>query len=396
MSDHTIVVLGGCGRVGLPLAMAFADRGFDVVSYDLNQAVVDMVNDGKMPFVENGADEVLQRVTTASRFSATSDPSCVSSADVVIVVVGTPVDEFLNPDADAVLNAIDGIAAYLRESQLLVLRSTVFPGVSRMVDEGLSKRDKRLDVAFCPERIAEGKAFVELFELPQIVSGFSNRAVERATKLFESLTSDIVVCDPEEAELAKLFTNTWRYIKFAAVNQFYMIANSHSIDFSRVHHAITHNYPRALDMPGPGFAAGPCLFKDTMQLASFYNNNFTLGYSSLMINEGLPLYVASRIEEKFDLRNTTVGVLGMTFKAESDDIRSSLSFKLRRILRTKAKQVLCTDPYAVDDSRFVPLEEAIENSDILVIATPHRDYRDLKTEKPVMDIWNLLGKGSVI
>jgi UDP-N-acetyl-D-mannosaminuronic acid dehydrogenase len=234
-----------------------------------------------------------------------------------------------------------------------------------------------MDVAFCPERIAEGRAFDELYSLPQIVSGRRPTAVARARRLFELLTPQIVETSPEEAELAKLFTNTWRYIKFAAVNQFYMIANEHDVDFERVRQAITFDYPRAQDMPGAGFAAGPCLFKDTMQLAAFNDNNFVLGHASMLVNEGLPLYLVSRIERSYDLTSMTVGILGMSFKAESDDIRSSLSYKLRRLLRYKAKAVVCHDPFVSTDPDLLPLDVVLDRADLLVIGAPHKAYRTL-------------------
>lgn len=391
-----VVVVGGCGHVGLPLAMAFADRGCSVVSYDINPAAVAIVNSGIMPFLEPDADQVMKRIMSAGTFQASTDPGVISDADVLIVVVGTPVDEHLNPDAEAVPNAVAALGPYLRDKQLLILRSTVYPGVTRLVERRLAQLGHSVDIAFCPERIAEGKAFTELYDLPQIVSGCSTSAIERASKVFSLLTDQIVVTSPEEAELAKLFTNTWRYIKFAAANQFYMIANDYGIDFENVRHAITHDYPRALDMPGPGFAAGPCLFKDTMQLAAFNNNNFTLGHASMMVNEGLPLYLVSKMEQKFDLSKLTIGILGMAFKSESDDIRSSLSYKLRRILRFKASEVLCTDPFVTDDQSLLSFEEVVDRSDVLVIGAPHSAYRTFSTSKPVIDVWNLLGKGTVV
>jgi UDP-N-acetyl-D-mannosaminuronic acid dehydrogenase len=221
---------------------------------------------------------------------------------------------------------------------------------------------------------------------------------DRAAVLFGRLTDQIVEMEPEEAELAKLFTNTWRYIKFAAVNQFYMIADSKGLDFERIRAGVTEDYPRAADMPGAGFAAGPCLFKDTMQLAAFSDNTFSLGHSAMLVNEGLPLYVVSQLEKRFDLENLTVGILGMSFKAGSDDIRSSLSYKLRRVLKFKAKAVLGTDPYVSEetDDTLLPLEDVLAKADILVIATPHPEYRDLATDKPVADVWNMLGRGVVV
>jgi UDP-N-acetyl-D-mannosaminuronic acid dehydrogenase len=390
-----VVIIGGCGRVGLPFGVALASRGLSVRLYDLNAAAVATVNQGHMPFSEEGADEPLRAAVADGTLTATTDPAIVGSAEVLVVVVGTPVDEHLNPDLGAVPAALDRCSGHLVDGQLIILRSTVHPTVTALTERMLRKRGVQVDVAFCPERIAEGHAMTELFDLPQIVGARTERAGDRAEKFFRILADEIVRLEPEEAELAKLFTNTWRYIKFATANQFWMMSNDYGLDFERIRRAIRQDYPRAADMPGAGFAAGPCLLKDTMQLAAFNQNNFILGHSAMLINEGLPLYVVSRLEERFDLPSLTVGVLGMGFKAGSDDPRESLSYKLRKILLLKAAETLCSDPYIADD-RFTPLDEVLARADLLVIAAPHPEYRDLATDKPVADIWGILGRGTRI
>jgi UDP-N-acetyl-D-mannosaminuronic acid dehydrogenase len=248
-------------------------------------------------------------------------------------------------------------------------------------------------VSFCPERLAEGRALEELRTLPQLVSARTERAVRRAESLFGGVSPKLIRLEVEEAELAKLFTNTWRYIKFAAANQLFMIANDFGLDFARIRAALKEDYTRAADMPGPGLAAGPCLLKDTMQLAAFNNNNFTLGHASMTINEGLPMYMVARLEREHDIANMTVGILGMAFKAESDDTRSSLSYKLKRLLRFRAARVLTTDPYVSSDDELWPLDDVLAESDLLVIATPHNAYAKLDVDVPIIDIWNLLGHG---
>jgi UDP-N-acetyl-D-mannosaminuronic acid dehydrogenase len=388
-----VVVVGGCGHVGLPLAIAFADRGLRVGIYDVSEKAVATVGAGEMPFDEAGAADVLKRVVTEGKLEASVDPAIVGSAEHVVVVIGTPVDEHLNPDQAAIPEALAEFTHQLHDEQILILRSTVYPGVTALVEKMIARLGLRMDVAFCPERIAEGKAMTELFELPQIVSSRTERGIKRASDLFSKLTGTLVPMSPEEAELAKLFTNVWRYIKFATANQLYMMANDRGLDFERIRQGLTLDYPRAADMPGAGFAAGPCLFKDTMQLAAYNNNNFALGHTAMTINEGMPLYLVHRLEQKFDLKNMTVGILGMAFKGGSDDVRSSLSYKLRRILAFKADRVLCTDPYVKNDPRIVPLQQVLDESDVLVIATPHPEYRDLVTDKPVADMWNVLGGG---
>ena len=394
--ENDVVVVGGCGHVGLPLAIILASKNLKVVAFDTNTQVVATVNSGKMPFDEPGAPEVLTEVLRTKLFSASSDKKLVSTAEHVVVVIGTPVDEHLNPDPEVVPNAVAQLLDVLKDGQHLVLRSTVYPGVTKLVEKVIAGSGKKIDVSFCPERIAEGKAVEELIALPQIISARTTHAVDRAKSLFSNLTSNMIVVSPEEAELAKLFTNTWRYIKFAAANQLYTIANDFGVDFERVRHAITTDYPRAADMPGAGFAAGPCLFKDTMQLAAFNNNNFTLGHSSMMINEGLPLYLVSRIEKNYDLSKMTVGVLGMAFKAESDDIRSSLSYKLKRILKFKAQSVICADALVNDDEALIGEAELIDRADLIVIGAPHKRYASMPISKPVIDIWNIRKQGVLI
>jgi UDP-N-acetyl-D-mannosaminuronic acid dehydrogenase len=391
--ERDVVVIGGCGHVGLPLAIALADRGAQVSIYDVSTSAVDMVNQGVLPFDEPGAAPVLKRVLESGRLLASNEPSVVAQAQTVIVVIGTPVDEHLNPDPVAIPRALAEPMQHFRDGQLLVLRSTVYPGVTASVERMLADRGLKIDVAFCPERIAEGHAMTELYSLPQIVSAREPRVRERAAEVFGRLTESIVELEPEEAELAKLFTNTWRYIKFAAANQFYMMANDKGLDFDRIRTALAHDYPRARDLPGAGFAAGPCLFKDAMQLAAFDDNRFTLGHSAMLINEGLPLYVVSRLETKYDLSNMVVGILGMSFKAGSDDTRSSLSYKLKRLLTFKARAVICTDPYVTTDPALSSLPEVLEKADLLIVGAPHPEYRDLEVSQPAADVWGVLGKG---
>jgi UDP-N-acetyl-D-mannosaminuronic acid dehydrogenase len=392
--DLDVVLVGGCGHVGLPLGLSFADRGLRVALFDIDADVVELVRSGEIPFQEPGAQEVLRRALDDGLLEATDDPSVVARAENVVVVIGTPIDEHLNPAAHVVPDAIEEIGDHLRDGQLLVLRSTVYPGVTALVEALIKRLDVDVDVAFCPERIAEGQAMMELRELPQLIAGRTPQSMKRARELFQMLTEETVELTPEEAELAKLFTNAWRYIKFAAANQFFMIANEFDLDFRKIRDALAYEYPRAADMPKAGYAAGPCLLKDTMQLAAFNNNNFALGHVSMMINEGLPLYVISRLEKRFDLSEMTVGLLGMAFKGESDDIRASLSYKLKHILRLKARSVVCTDPYVTVDSDLVPLDEVLERAELLIVGAPHKEYAELSVSTPVVDIWGLSGNGT--
>jgi len=312
------------------------------------------------------------------------------------MVLGTPVDEHLNPSYSDLQRVVGKHLPLFRDGQLLVLRSTVFPGTTGRVRDIIEQAGKDIDVAFCPERIAEGHALTENLRLPQILSGFSERGLKRARELFSALSDDIVELTPLEAELAKLFTNVWRYIRFAIANQFYSIANDHGLDYYRVREAITHNYPRAKDLPAAGFAAGPCLLKDTMQLATFSHHSFFLGHAAMLVNEGQPDYIVKCLKAHYDLHSMTVGILGTAFKGDSDDPRESLAYRLRKLLEIECRDVLITDPY-VKDSRILPLGEVIDKSDILILAAPHSVYKNLDVGgKNIIDIWNFFGKGGLI
>jgi UDP-N-acetyl-D-mannosaminuronic acid dehydrogenase len=349
-----------------------------------------------MPFQERGADALLADMLREGRLELSSEPEMLSRTNTLIFVIGTPIDEFLNPKLTVFREALAKLAPHVRDGALVVLRSTVFPGTTELVAEVLRKHSKRVDVAFCPERIVEGQALEELRSLPEIIGADTPEAGDRAEALFRRLAPSAVRVSMREAEVAKLLTNTWRYMKFAVANQFFMLAHAAGIDYDNVLRAIRDDYPRAKDLPGPGFAAGPCLLKDTMQLASFSADRFPLGHSAMQINEGLPSYVVAAMERRFGtLRGRTVGVLGMAFKAESDDPRASLSFKLRRLLLWAGAQVLCTDPYVRDD-RLVSLDRVLAESEILVIGVPHRAYRDvLLPAERLVDIWGSAGRISL-
>jgi UDP-N-acetyl-D-mannosaminuronic acid dehydrogenase len=397
---YEVCVIGGCGHVGLPLAIMLAAKGKEVCIYDINEKNIETVKSGVIPFFEEGAEALLKQVLADNKLHFSNRPDIVSESETAILIIGTPVDEHLNPKFRIMKEVIDGLLPYFYDGQLLVLRSTVYPGLSKRINDWFIEAGKNIHVAFCPERILEGKALEELESLPQIISSFTEEGVKRASDLFTLLTKDLVVVEPMEAELTKLFTNSWRYLKFAVANQFYMIANDYNLDFYNIYYAMTHNYLRTKDFPRPGFAAGPCLFKDTMQLAAFNNNNFHLGHTAMLINEGLPNYVVNQLKKQFVLSETKIGILGMAFKAESDDIRESLSYKLRKILEIEAGQVLCADPYVKDDS-LVDQETVLQESDIIIIAAPHKRYKELNKKlnienKKIVDIWNLLNNGGKI
>ncbi len=375
-----VAVVGGCGHIGLPLGLLLCDRGHTVTLVDVNASSVKTIADGKVPFHEEGADELLPKCLASGRLRLTLEAQAVRDQDVVLVTIGTPVDEYLDPDIRTFDRVIDDVVQWMRDGQLLMIRSTVFPGVTERLARRVADRGIQAHVAYCPERIAQGYALRELVELPQIVSGCSPHAESIAREFFEELGARVIPLSPIEAELAKLFTNSFRYINFAISNQFYMLAERYGADFGRIYDAVTSDYPRMKGFARSGFAGGPCLLKDTMQLASFNHNLLTLGQNAMMINEGLPRFIVDQLKAKGSLVNTTAGVLGMAFKGNCDDPRSSLSYKLRKVLTLECRRVLCTDPY-IDDPSFVSLDECVSQSDVLILGACHSEYRDLRTTK---------------
>ena len=389
---NRIIVVGGCGHIGLPLSVALANAGMDVVAYDINKKNVDIALSGRMPFIEDNGDEELAKALSFGNLSIRTELISEDIGSDFILTLGTPVDEFLNPSFSIFEKTLTPLLSYINDDSLIILRSTVYPGTTNWLHNFLEENSKKPNVAFCLERVVQCKTLEEIKELPQIVSATSEEAKKRASEIFLKLTNKVIHCEPMEAEFAKLFLNSYRYIQFAIANQFFILANDAGLDFHRIRRIMSEDYPRADGLPGPGFAAGPCLFKDTMQLVSFAQNNFGLGFHAMLVNEGLVLYVKNLIQKQYNSFDTTVGLLGMSFKKDCDDIRSSLSYKLKKTLKPIVKNVICTDDLVTEDPDLISLEETIKESDVLVLCTPHTYLKDLKTDKPVIDIWNYINE----
>ena len=391
---YQLCIVGGAGHVGLPLGVTFANAGVNTVLYDINESWIKKIEAGHFPFKERDGNRELQKALKRGTLHTTTVPEVIAQSEMILLVIGTPVDEYMNPDTRSLLSIITSYLPYFSNGQTIILRSTVYPGTSERLQKFLKRNGKKVSVAFCPERIAQGESLRELRELGQIVSAFDKKTADRVATLFKKISPSILMAkNPIEAELSKLFSNAWRYIKFATANQFYMMADSHGLDYHHIHDTMVKDYPRNRDLPKPGFAAGPCLFKDTMQLSAFNHNNFMLGHAAMLINEGMPNYVLQQIRRRTKQAPIkTIGILGMAFKAGSDDHRDSLSYKLKKIAEAHAHEVLCHDVY-IKDKTFVPIKELIKRSDIIILATPHREYHAIKTglypKKLFVDIWNV-------
>ncbi len=389
-----ISIVGGGGRVGLPLALVLVEQGFNVNIIDSDLGRVDQINNRIMPFTEVGAQEILTAISD-HQLKAVTNLGTIKESEVCILVIGTPVLENGRPGTEALFELVQEIKPYLNNVKILILRSTVFPGVTNKIKDLLLEDGIETEVAFCPERLVEGNAIYELKNLPQIIGVETSKGYDLASEIFKRVSPEVLRTSTEEAEISKLFANSLRYLQFGIANEFFEICINKNINWENVWHAVKYKYPRAAALPKPGFAAGPCLVKDTQQLDYYYDGNFKLGKSVLEINENFPDFLISKLVEKIDISDKTIGILGMTFKGDIDDFRDSLSFRLKRVLESKARKVLCSDTQ-LQKSYFVDTEYLIKQSDIIIIASPHNEYKKIITNKPLIDIWRITINQSII
>jgi len=391
--NKKLTVVGGAGHIGLPLSLVFANSGIDVICYDNNEKIINECKKGKIHFKEKNGERELKKAIKNKKIYFTSHLGKINLNSDFIITIGTPVDEFMNPVTDVMYKCIDEIIPYVSKNSLIILRSTIFPGTTEMVQKYVNKFKKNIHVVFCLERVVQGFAIEEINKIPQIIAATSIEGKKRATKLFKKITNKFVYCSPMEAEFSKLFSNAFRYIQFGIANQFFMMAENAGEDFNQIHKVMIKGYPRAGSLPSAGFAAGPCLYKDTMQLLSYAQNNFGLGYHAMLVNEGLVLHIVNKLKKENKLQNKTIGLLGMAFKANIDDTRTSLSYKLKKKLLSYCKNVLTTDPYVNTDKSLKPLKFVLKNSDIIILCAPHTIYKNLHIKnKKIIDVWGFLKK----
>jgi UDP-N-acetyl-D-mannosaminuronic acid dehydrogenase len=397
---HAIVSVIGIGRVGLPFALVIANEGYKVYGIGRSKEKIALLKNGKMPFIEEGKDLLKQYINTS--FFPTTTYESIRKSDVIILTLGTPIDENMNPVLNQIDSVIESILHLLRQDQLIILRSTISPNTTKYIKDTIElktrlKVGKDIFLAFCPERIAEGKSIQEIKEIPQIIGGIDLRSTKRAKLFFESLGIECLTTDATSAELAKLFTNMYRYISFAIANEFFVIAENFDRDISEIVHLVNHGYKRN-GLAIPGFSAGPCLFKDGFFLIND-NPYLDLITASWKINESMPLFLVKKLKERINLKGKKVVILGVSFKAEVDDIRESLSFKLRKALLREHAEVVLHDPYVKDYKHqkvYASLSQALDGAHAVIIGTNHKLYSEKKEEiisllkgtTYVCDIWN--------
>lgn len=384
-----VTVVGAGGHVGLPLAIVLAKAGHFVYGLDINAQVNAAVMRGEVPFVEEHAEELLQEVLSEKRLQMTDKMEVIADSEVVIVIIGTPIDENLNPRVDHLIRFFQNAKPHLK-NQLIVLRSTVSPGTTDSVRRAIGiDDDSELDLVFGPERVLQGKSIQEIKTLPQIIGAYSEKSYKRADAFFRTfIQSETHFLKPIEAELGKLITNMARYVEFALANEFHIICGQFGANAIRIIDAVNKDYPRLkLPVPGPN-VGGPCLYKDGWYLIERVPYNEMIS-SAFRINEGMTMQILQNIEKRAPAGK--VAILGMTFKANSDDTRNSLSFKMRRQLAFKGYEIVTVDPHTTGTESI----EAIRGADAVILMTPHREFSDLnailkQVDNPncwFVDIW---------
>ncbi len=397
----TSVAVIGLGRVGLPLALSFADRGVEVVGVERDASVLRSLESGQMPFHETGTQELLERVQANGGFRWTERATDAAEVDHFVLTLGTPALVHLEIDVSQIRSALDDLLPLLRSGHSLVLRSTVAPGTTEWVAGYLEQRrgfhvGEDLFVSHVPERIAENHFLEEIASLPTIVGGVGEGSHDRAASLFEVFGTEIVHTTPTQAELAKIWTNILRYAQFALPNLLMMECEQYGANVFDVVELINHDYPRG-GMKAPGLTAGTCLRKD-FAFSEERSQAPGMLLAVSRVHETVPRFLVDGLRQRLgSLRDRKVAVLGLTFKRDSDDLRDSLSGKLIRLLERELAHVARHDPHVPELSEA--LDSALADADAVVIATNHSEFEGLAARMPagavLVDPWNVAGTGHV-
>ena len=385
--DFTVGIVG-LGRVGLPLGLAFARKGVDVIGIDRDQELLAQIQDGVMPFHENGGDYALRDALASGKLRASANYEALQDADIIFITVATGLNNEQRVDYSQLQAALEEIAIYLRPVQVLVLRSTVSPGTLEKVVKPFLKKNTDLEVgkdvllASAPERIAAGRALEELETLPEIVGGLDDVTTDIVAEAMRTLNPQKVIhrTNPTSAELAKLFTNVYRYVRFAVANEFALLAELYESDAHEIIGMINDDYPRG-GIPLPGPCGGPCLAKDGYLLVEELSfPDFIL--TAWKLNEAVPAHMVSRLKDELSaagkkMEGSKVAVLGMAFKADIDDLRQSPAMRISELLVREGAIVAAHDPFHDTPS----LDTVLTDADAVVLATNHTAFRQLKVSE---------------
>jgi UDP-N-acetyl-D-mannosaminuronic acid dehydrogenase len=389
IKKNQISIIGGAGHVGFPLGLAFAYKNLKVNLIDTNTQLLKLISNGNIPFMEKGAKKVLNKCLKKKNLLTSTNIESIIYSKYIIICIGTPIDRNLKPKFKDFIKFFKDLKKYLHKDHIIIIRSSIYPGVVEKVEKIL--KEKNNNIVYCPERIVQGKSLEELPKLPQIIASNNKKIINEVENLFKKITPRIILTSILEAELIKLFSNANRYINFSIANQFYLMCSSMNLDYSRIRNIMQDGYERNLNLSKAGFTAGPCLLKDTMQLSSFFKKKFNLGHAAMNVNESMPDYIIGELKKIKNIKKKTIGILGLSFKADNDDIRDSLAIKLlNNLKRSKFKVIQSDENY--NNIKNVSKKDLIKKSSIIIIGAPHKQYKTLKfpKNKKIIDIWNII------
>lgn len=385
-NTRTLVV--GCGHVGLPLLAYLRSRGMSACGVDIKHpnGYEFWGRVTKSPFKEEGLQELLNlfvvNVWPYEEFPKFSDQWRSESwvPDNIIITVGTPIDKNHNPDTSQIKSALDSLVknGLLTSKVLLILRSTLFPGATNWIRH-LLKTEYELepDIAFAPERIAEGHSLKEIWSIPQVIGADSTTELQRAISFFEPLVKEVLpMSSTVSAEFVKLFSNGYRYVNFALANEFAMKCDEAGVSYSEVQNAVNHNYVRgglakaALNVGGYCLAKDWCLMSHKSTVPSIVEKAYEVAAKT-------PVYSATKYKD--DIEMGTVGILGLAFKPGSDNPVDSLSYKMIKLVeQLGAFKIYTHDPYIMHPKYGTDLETVLTRTTILFVMTEHECYKDIK------------------
>ena len=380
VDNRKISIIGGGGHIGLPLSVLLFNQGYKVNLVDINKQNLQLIKKGKAPFYEKDIEKHLKNTIHNKRFETSHVLETIKDSKFIFICIGTPISKKLRPDLKKFFNLIISVKKIINNNSHLIIRSSIAPGTFRKIFKALNKNNNFTNLSYCPERVLQGQSMIELSKIPQIISSYNLKTLKHVKKLFSKLCKTVLVCKPEEAEMAKILSNAYRYMNFSIANQFFQICDQNDPSFEKIRRLMSFNYSRASGLAASGFVGGPCLMKDTMQLNYLAKNKKNLLKHSYEVNENLPKYIVNKIKKIKNYKSKKVCILGKTFKANNDDLRGSKSLDLIRILKKNKIKHEVYEPNLEKKSKK-KISSMIDSSHIIVLATPHKEFKKIKISK---------------
>ncbi len=379
-----VSVVGGAGHIGLPLSCYIASKGHKVTIVDTNEDVLKNLKNDNLPFSEVNLEEYW-KLAKNNNIELSNKTQSIENSDFIVITLGSSSEIEDVKIFDSLLN---DVLQNARPESKIILRSTINIETIETIESNELFIEKNLKLAYCPERIAEGMSLEELPTMPQIIGVKNDEDFQIFHNFFDSINISSKKTTFRNAVFLKLFTNTYRYAEFSLVNEFYNIAKEQLIDFDDIVSLAKDNYPRLKNLPSKGFVGGPCLIKDTKTFIKEYDESNSLLSSIQNVNDKFFENIFNECLEMFE--NKTVIQLGLSFKPNSDDLRSSLSLRFYFYLIENGFKVYPVDKFVKSEEiKFYEFGEVEDLTNNILIATYHDYFKKLNlSNKKVVTVGN--------